>query len=107
MAGVGLRETEELKRPLRFVECAPVGVRERVKAGWKEWGYKADRFCPGTVTAVNEDGSCAIKFDDGDVDDAVPARYILRANGQLATALTLCVTCPSQQKVKVLAPHCW
>ena len=36
MAGVGLRETEELKRPLRFVECAPLGVRERVKAGWKE-----------------------------------------------------------------------
>ena len=104
MAGVGLRETQELKRPLRFVECAPVGVRERVKAGWKEWGYKADRFCPGTVTAVNEDGSCAIKFDDGDVDDAVPARYILRANGQLATTHA---TCPSQQKVKGLAPHCW
>ena len=47
-------------------------VRTRVLARWQ--GYK--KFYNGTIRAVHPDGTYSIAYDDGDVEVAVPAKFI-------------------------------
>ena len=40
-------------------------------------GSGAGRWYEGTIYAVNEDGTCAVKYDDGDFEPVVYAKYIV------------------------------
>lgn len=65
---------------LGSLSLADVGVGEEVRAQWQGFGYKGKLY-HGIIEAINDDGSFHVRFDDGDVDPACPAKYITRENG--------------------------
>ena len=55
-------------------------VEARFRASIPELRRKSTRFYPGFVDEVNPDGTCNIKYDDGDFERGMPAEFVRQSN---------------------------
>ena len=62
--------------------CQQFSVSERVECRYGG----GETYYPGSIAAVNEDGTYRIRYDDGDVESNVDASFIRRATGSDAAA---------------------
>ena len=53
----------------------------------QQYGPTLTFWHPGRITASHADGSCDIRFDDGDREDHVPAKYIRPSEAESADEL--------------------
>ena len=57
---------------------APIRTGDRVAARYQaaKYGVALTKWYPGVALCVHSDGSCDVRFDDGDTEDHVPPQFV-------------------------------
>ena len=60
---------------------APIRTGDRVAARYQaaKYGVALTKWYPGVALCVHSDGSCDVRFDDGDSEDHVPPQFVRAA----------------------------